>query len=230
VGGGTGRQYFTDRNGKKIDTIRRGIEKMRVIDNISDDLYYFLLASLLESADGLANTTACYTAYLKHIEPKASEKLVLRPALFDTGSSKHRVFNENANTLIQRITGDILYLDPPYNNRQYGGDYHLLNTIARYDDFVPRGKTGRREYQISSWASRRTVEKVLHDLLRNAQFKYIFLSYSNEGMMSPETIKEAMSRYGRYDCASTEHKRFKSDRSKPKAKKTTEFIHILEKP
>jgi adenine-specific DNA-methyltransferase len=177
----------------------------------------------------LANTTACYTAYLKKLDPDAQKPLVLEPALFDTGGSKHRVFNENANTLIKRITGDILYLDPPYNHRQYGGDYHLLNTVALYDDFVPRGKTGRREYQKSTWASRRHVEKAFDDLLHNAQFKYIFLSYSNEGIMSPEAIKEAMSKYGRYDCVSTEYKRFKSSQGEHKAKTTREYVHILEK-
>jgi adenine-specific DNA-methyltransferase len=230
MGGGTGRQYFSDRNGKKIDTIRQGIEKLRTTKGIGDDLYYFLLASLLESADDLANTTACYTAYLKHLDPNSQKPLVLEPAHFDLNKNTHRVFNDAANTLIKKISGDVLYLDPPYTNRQYGGDYHLLNTIARYDVFVPRGKTGRREYQRSAWASSRQVEKAFDDLLRNAKFKHVFLSYNNEGLMSPDTIKKIMSKYGRYDCVSTEYRRFKSDRSKPKADKTIEYLHILEKP
>jgi adenine-specific DNA-methyltransferase len=70
--------------------------------------------------------------------------------------------------------------------------------------------------------------KAFDDLLRNAQFKYIFMSYNNEGIMSPEAIEQAMSKYGRYDCVSTEYKRFKSDKSVHKTNKTTEFIHILE--
>jgi adenine-specific DNA-methyltransferase len=110
LGGGTGRQYFSDDNGKKIDTIRQGIEKLRTIYNIGDDLYFFLLASLLESADKLANTTAHYTAYLKHLDPTAQKPLVLEPAHFENNSNTHRVFNENANALIKRISGDILYL------------------------------------------------------------------------------------------------------------------------
>jgi adenine-specific DNA-methyltransferase len=228
-GGGTGRQYFSDDNGKKIDTIRQGIEELKRTANIADDLYYFLLASLLESADKLANTTACYTAYLKHLDPKSQKPLILQPADFAINANTHRVFNENADTLIKNISGDVLYADPPYNHRQYGGDYHLLNTIARYDDFIPVGLTGRRVYQKSDWGSCRKVENTLDNLLRDAQFKYIFLSYNNEGIMSPETIKEAMSKHGRYDCVSTEHKRFKSSQGEHKAKKTVEYIHILEK-
>jgi adenine-specific DNA-methyltransferase len=227
-GGCTDRQFFSDHNGKKIDTLRQGIESLKQISSIDDDLYYFLLASLIESADKVANVTAHFTAYLKSLDQKAQKPLVLEPAPFEVNDNTHRVFNENANTLIKQITGDILYLDPPYGNRQYGGDYHLLNTIAIYDNFVPSGKTGRRDYQRSTWASRRTVEKELDDLLAHAQFKYIFLSYNNEGTMSPKTIESIMSKYGRYDFVSTEYKRFKSSSGVHKASKTTEYLHILE--
>jgi adenine-specific DNA-methyltransferase len=229
LGGGSGRMYFSDDNGKKIDTLRQGIEKLRTVDNISDDVYYFLLASLLEGADRIANNTAVYCSFLKHLSLPAQQTLLLEPANFDITKNTHQVFNENANTLIKQITGDILYLDPPYTNRQYGEGYHLLNSIALYDNFVPQGKTGKRAYNKSAWCRRRQVEHELDDLLKHAQFKYIFLSYSNEGLMSQKTIKGIMSKYGRYDVVSTEYKRFKSDSSVHKANKTTEFIHVLEK-
>jgi adenine-specific DNA-methyltransferase len=228
-GSGSGRQYFSDDNGKKIDTLRQGIEKLRTIDNIGDDLYYFLLASLLEGTDKTATNTAIYCSFLKHLSLPAQQELLLEPANFELNAHTHQVFNENANTLIKRITGDILYLDPPYTNRQYGEGYHLLNSIALYDNFVPKGKTGKRAYNKSAWCSRRKVAAELDDLLRNAQFKYIFLSYNNEGLMSADIIKKIMEKYGRYDCVSTEYRRFKSDNSVHKANRTTEFIHILEK-
>ena len=149
-GSGSGRQYFADDNGKKIDTLRQGIEKLRTVENIGDDVYYFLLASLLESADRIANNTAVYYSFLKHLSLPAQQELLLEPANFELNVHAHQVFNENANTLIKRITGDILYLDPPYTNRQYGEGYHLLNSIALYDNFVPKGKTGKRAYNKSA--------------------------------------------------------------------------------
>ena len=229
MGGGTGRLYFSDDNGKKIDTIRQGIEKKRTTDNISDDLYFFLLASLLESADKVANTTSIYHSYLKNLTPTAQKPLILEPATFDLNENTHQVFNGNANALIKKITGDVLYLDPPYTDRNYGSSYHLLNTIALYDNFAPTGKTGLREYQKSAWCRKRQVANELDDLLNHAQFQYIFLSYNNEGLMSPQTIETIMSKHGRYDCVSTEYRRFKSDNSVHKANKTTEYLHILEK-
>ena len=68
-GGGSGRMYFSDDNGKKIDTLRQGIEALNNTGTINDNLYYFLLASLLEDADKVANNTAVYCSYLKHLSP-----------------------------------------------------------------------------------------------------------------------------------------------------------------
>jgi adenine-specific DNA-methyltransferase len=231
LGGGSGRQYFSDNNGKKIDTIRQRIEQWKKTSKINDNLYYFLLTSLLESADKLANTASVYGAYLKHLKRSAQKELLLEPAEFEINDNTHEVFNEDSNALIKRIKGDILYLDPPYNARQYGANYHLLNTISRYDNFVPNGKTGLRKYQKSDWCSRSKVENTFEDLLKNTKFKYVFLSYNNEGLMPMEKIRKIMSRYGHYDLATTDYQRFKADKDdnrNHKANKTEEFVHILE--
>ena len=107
-GGGTDRQYFSYYNGQKIDTLRQGIESLKQSGNIDDNLYYFLLASLLESADEFANTTSHYTAYLKNLDSRAQKTLVLEPAPFEVNDNTHRVFNENANTLIKQIAAAFL--------------------------------------------------------------------------------------------------------------------------
>lgn len=226
------RQYFSDSNGKKIDAIRYQIETWRKNKTITDDTYYFLLASLIESADKVANTASVYGAYLKHIKKSAQKELVLAPADFEINGHAHEVFNEDSNQLIKRIEGDILYLDPPYNARQYGANYHLLNTIAHYDQFIPKGKTGLRDYNKSKYCSSRSVENEFDELIKHANFKYIFLSYNNEGLMAVEQIKKILSKYGRYDLASTNYQRFKADKDENRmhsAQKTEEYLHILEK-
>lgn len=231
-GGGTGRQYFSDSNGRRIDAVRTRIEEWRTDGGITDDLYYFLLASLLESADKVANTASVYGAYLKHLKRSAQKELVLQPAMYETGGRRHRVFNTDGNELISQIEGDILYLDPPYNARQYGANYHLLNTIAAYDEFVPKGKTGMREYGRSAYCSAAKVAGKFEDLIANARFRYIFLSYNNEGLMSADTVRGIMQRYGTYDLAQRDHQRFKADKTENrnhKADRTREYLHILEK-
>ncbi|WP_310441069.1 DNA adenine methylase [Sulfurimonas sp.] len=232
MGSGSERQYFSDENGKKIDTIRLKVEEWYKKKKIGNDLYYFLLASLLESADKVANTASVYGAYLKHLKKSAQKKLVLESANFGLSQGLHEVHKEDSNELIKKIKGDILYLDPPYNQRQYGANYHLLNTIALYDEFVPSGKTGMREYNRSAYCKKQKVHKSFEELIKNANFRYIFLSYNNEGIMSEDDVKNIMSKYGKYDLKTKEYQRFKADKSENrnhKADLTYEYLHILQK-
>ncbi len=232
LGSGSGRQYFSDYNGKKIDTIRKKINVWKDIGRINDNLYYFLLASLVESADKVANTASVYGAFLKHLKRTASKELILEPAYYIENENFHQVFNMDSNDLIKEISGDILYLDPPYNQRQYSANYHLLNTITQYDDFIPKGKTGLREYNRSAYCQAKTVQESFEELIREANFKYIFLSYNNEGLMSENDTKNIMSKYGKYTLKEMSYQRFKADKTESrnhKADSTYEYLHILEK-
>ncbi|WP_037318204.1 DNA adenine methylase [Salegentibacter sp. Hel_I_6] len=226
------RLYFSETNGKKIDAIRQKIEKWKLFKEIGENQYFFLLASLLESADKVANTASVYGAFLKKVKATAHKEFKLIPANFEFTNNSHQVFHQDANQLIKTIEGDILYLDPPYNARQYGANYHILNTIAKYDTFVPRGKTGLRDYYRSNYCRRGEVKNSFQDLLKNANFRYIFFSYNNEGLMPSEEIKKIMSRFGNYDLVTRNYKRFKADSTENRmhtANKTKEYLHILEK-
>lgn len=195
-------------------------------------MYYFLLASLVESADKVANTASVYGAFLKHIKKSASKELILEPAHFFHDEKVHEVFQKDSNELIHEISGDILYLDPPYNQRQYSANYHILNTITQYDEFVPSGKTGLREYNRSDYCKKNEVHKSFEELIKNANFEYIFLSYNNEGLMSEEDVKNIMMKYGKYQLKIKEYQRFKADKTHSrnhKADVTYEYLHILQK-
>ncbi|MBW6488311.1 DNA adenine methylase [Sulfurimonas sp.] len=232
MGSGSGRQYFSDINGKKIDMMRTKLKEWGERKKIDDSMYYFLLASLLESADKVANTASVYGAFLKHLKKSAQKELVLEPAYFELNDNSHEVYKSDSNELIKKIEGDILYLDPPYNQRQYSANYHILNTIALYDEFVPKGKTGLREYNRSSYCKKNEVAHSFEELIKNANFKYIFLSYNNEGLMREDDVKNIMSKYGKYDLKTKEYQRFKADKTanrNHKADLTYEYLHILQK-
>ncbi|HAS43154.1 MAG TPA: modification methylase [Microscillaceae bacterium] len=234
AGGGSGRMYFSDENGQKIDAIRQQIEAWKKTQHIDEPTYYFLLASLLESADKVANTASVYGAFLKHLKKSALKELELTPAEFAITQQANEVYNEDANELVKRpaVQGDILYLDPPYNARQYGANYHLLNTIALYDDFEPKGKTGLRDYNRSVYCQKDKVATAFEALIADAQFQYIFVSYNNEGLMSKEEVKRILSKYGKYSLKTTQYQRFKADKTENrnhKADATEEYLHILVK-
>lgn len=208
------------------------IERWRQSGKVNEDGYYFLLASLIESADKVANTASVYGAFLKNMKHSATKSLLLEAAEFECSNGHHEVYCNDANMLISQISGDILYLDPPYNTRQYGANYHLLNTITLYDQFIPKGKTGLREYTRSKYCSKNAVVDVFEKIIKHADFRYIFLSYNNEGLMSENQIRDILSRYGKYDLVKTNYQRFKADKTEARshrASATTEFLHILEK-
>lgn len=232
-GSGSGRNYFTNENGMKCDAVRIELERLYRADEINDNLYFYYLASLINSIDKYANTASVYGAFLKHIKKPAQKEFMLE--LLPVGNGNiGKVYNEDINELIKKVGGDVLYIDPPYNNRQYCSNYHVLETIAKYDTPKLRGVTGLRDetYQKSKYCSKRTVIDIFEDLIKNADFKYIILSYNNEGLMGLKTIKDIMSKYGEYDFFTKEYRRFKADRDENRtiaADITTEYLHCLRK-
>ena len=218
------RNYFSESNAQIIDGIREWIEKT----NLNENQYHFYLASLLYSADRVANTTGVYGSFLKKLKFMAKTKLKFLPHEFELGNNKHEVYNEDANELIKKIDGDILYLDPPYNHRQYGLNYHILNTIVNNKEFEPRGKSGFDDYIRSNYCKKTKVEQSLDELIKNAKFKYIFLSYSNDGILDKMSIKKIMTKYGSYKVEEFNHARYRTSK-KSKKGRVVEYLHVMKK-
>ena len=231
-GGHGDRNYFKDDNGKRIDAMRGQIEAWKDEEDIEDDVYFYLLATLLESADKVANTASVYGAYLKHIKKTASADLKIHPADFEITKVGHQVYQGDANELVKTIKGDILYLDPPYNARQYGSNYHMLNTISTYENFRPKGVTGLPAYNRSAYCSKVSVRQSFEELIAHAQFKYVFLSYNNEGLMTHEEITSILEKYGKVELKVQAYKRFKAEKTENRnhtATETMEYLFCLEK-
>lgn len=228
------RKYFTEENALKIDSIRNKIEEWKNKNLIKENEYYYLITCLLEAADKVANTASVYEAFLKDIKKSASKTLQLKPLeiLINEKNKTYLVKNKDANKLIREISGDILYIDPPYNTRKYDTNYHILETIALYDNPKIKGKAGIREEtsKKSKYCIKKEAETVFQDLIENANFKYIFLSYNDEGIIPINKIKEIMSKYGKYKVYEQKHKRFKADSNRNYLKDSTiEYIHCLKK-
>ena len=227
------RIYFSDANGRRCDAIRRQIDAWLRARMITKGEFYFLLTTLLENMDSVANTASVYGAFLKKLKPSALRPLTMTPVECILSKRPQRVFQNDANQLIGRLQTDILYLDPPYNSRQYAANYHVLETIARNDSPALHGKTGMRNYadRRSAYCSRRHVRKAFADLIERANARYVFLSYNNEGLLTFDDIQQVMERRGRYGRFEQAYSRFQADRPsaerKIKATQTTEYIHYL---
>lgn len=223
------RMYFTMDNAKKCDAIRQKIEKWHVDKLITENEYYFLISSLVNSADKHANVLSVYGAYLKKFRQKALFPFKLTASEVIVNDQEHEVYNADANELVGKITPDILYIDPPYNDRQYASNYHLLETIARYDNPVIYGKTGLRHYedQRSLYCYKNFAKETLQKLLDESQAKYIFISYSNEGIIPFEDMKEMLSKKGKYGVFETKHTRYRTDAKRSySSNHTIEYLHF----
>ena len=115
--------------------------------------------------------------------------------------------------LVSKLNTDVLYLDPPYNERQYAPNYHLMETIARYDSPQIRGVTGMRNYddQKSDFCNKNNALKALDEIARTAKYKYLILSYNSEGIMPEESIMSTLKKYGEVVLQNGDYLRFKSN-------------------
>lgn len=226
------RLYFSDENAMKCDAIRTQIETWKKKEAITENEYFFLLASLLESIDKVANTASVYGAFLKQLKKSALKPLTLTPAEFFLNDNEHQVFNMDINELIKTTSHDVVYLDPPYNERQYSANYHLLETIAKYDNPTIKGKTGLRDYstQKSKYCTKSEVLKSFRHLIENIDAKYVFLSYNDEGLMSLDEIREIMSIRWEYGVFEKKYPRFKADKTENRNHKkdfVVEYLHYV---
>lgn len=227
------RSYFSDDNAKKIDSIRQTIENWYIKELITQSEYYILLACLIESVPFYANISGVYAAFQKKWDPRALKPFELRAIETINNSKDNFVYNINSLELVRDINIDILYLDPPYNARQYAPNYHLLETIAKYDNPKIKGITGMREYseQKSSFCNKTTAIKDLDYIAKNAKYKFLVLSYNSEGIMQKETILKTLNQYGKAEVVEFDYLRFKSNNNgKSKTKKhIQEQLYILKK-
>lgn len=213
--------YFTPQNARRIDAVRETIlawKTSKVVDRRREQL---LLATLIEAADRVANTTGVYASFVKSWQPNAMRPVELRPlrpvsARSGRGST---AFLGPAVELARRVGSvDLAYLDPPYNERQYPAYYHVPELLAQGWDPPPalRGKTGlipdadRR----SEWCRRATCESALRNLLGALDARHVLLSYNDEGLLTADQIEEVFRETGdadSYTCIQQRYQRYRSD-------------------
>ena len=227
------RMYYTDENGKIIDAIRQKIEEWKNDDLINENEYFVLLACLIETVPFYANISGVYGAFHKKWDSRAIKKLTLRPIEFVINKKENYSFNQNSVELLDKVKADIFYLDPPYNQRQYAPNYHLLETIAKYDNPIIKGVTGLRNYdnQKSKFCNAVSALQELSQIAGGGNFKTLILSYNTEGIMPKDKIISTLKQFGKVELVEFDYLRYKSNNNgESKTKKfIKEQLYILQK-
>lgn len=218
TGSGPQRMYFTPDNAGRIQAIRDEIDRMSHSGEIGGPVRYALLASLIEAADRVANTAGVYAAYIKTWQPNARKPLTLRaPRRVDGPAARART-GDAAGVVRESGAFDLLYLDPPYNERQYPGYYHVPELIAEGWFGEPpelRGKTGLLpdEDKRSDWCRRGRAGGALAEILDAADCRHVVMSYNSEGILDADEIASLLRDWGVPSTYRRHYRRYKRYRA-----------------
>ena len=228
------RMYFTPENAARIDYFRYQIEEWHDRRLISESEYMLLLASLIESVSKVSNTAGVYGAFLKKWDARALKSIeFINPSYNECAPNDITVLNDKIENIISDIECDILYLDPPYTQNQYGTQYHLLETLILNDYPSVSKVTGSRQVMPmrSDWSKEYKVNILFEKIIAKTKARYIVLSYNNDGLMSKEYIEAVMKRYGKpetYCCKKISYKKYQNWKSQ-NHNEHFEYLFFIEK-
>jgi adenine-specific DNA-methyltransferase len=198
-----------------------------------------LLAAIIEGADRVANTAGIYAAYIKQWQPNATKtfRLQATPPVSRAGGS--RAYRDDATVVAGKVGRiDLLYVDPPYNARQYSGYYHIPEIIATgWFGTLPvlRGKTGLpvERTSPSAWCNRAGAARALDELLDATGAKHVLVSYNTEGILPADEFLDILGRHavGQVQQFVRPYKRYRADqdgeRRRYRASGVNELVYYL---
>jgi adenine-specific DNA-methyltransferase len=226
--GDAGRMYFTAGHARRIDAALELLAERRRVGALDDASLFLVLAGVLAGADKVANISGTYGAFLKRWQTNTRRLFRVEVPAPVRGRPRDgcRAFRDDANELVRQQSCDVLYIDPPYNGREYSANYHVLEAIAARPFLVGDelaafeasiyGKTGLLPYERSDFCSKRRVCNAFSDLIRGCRAEHVVVSYNEEGLLSADDIRGALARgLGAHPEAIEHHevviKRFRSD-------------------
>lgn len=234
--GGT---YFTPANAARIDSVREQIAAWAAAGLLTEQEELVLITSLLYAADKVANTCGQYDAFLKHLgnQPYGADgthlvdAMVYRPLELGlpqpvADGERHRALCADANRLVAAAEVDLLYLDPPYNTRQYVDNYHVLENIARWERPALLGKTRKfpRAHLKSRYSSRIHATAALQELIAAARCRHLLLSYNNEGIVPDAAILAALRRRGPVEVFTADYTVFGNGAGRSRRRRVVERL------
>lgn len=215
--------YFSRSDCSKIGYIREDIEKEYAARKINDRERALLITSLLYAMDKIANTCGHYDAYRKGVEFEKHLELAA-PIPEECNNPNNACFNTDANELVKKIQADLIYIDPPYNSRQYCDAYHLIENVARWEKPKVTGVARKMDRSaLKSEYCTQNATKAFEEMIENISSKYILLSYNNmaekgnqrsNAKISDDDIIRILKKKGTVTVYSETYKAFTTGKSK----------------
>ncbi|MGN8801059.1 DNA adenine methylase [Candidatus Merdisoma sp. HCP28S3_D10] len=230
--------YFSYEDCAKIGYIREDIEKKYGAKEINERERALLITSLLYAMDKIAKTCGHYDAYRQGVEFDLHLEMALPEASMDN-NRKNKCYNTDSNELAKKITADLVYIDPPYNSRQYCDAYHLLENVARWEKPEVFGVAKKMDRSaLKSKYCTKSAADAFEDLIRHLKCRYIVLSYNNmakkgndrsNARISDEDIIRILSDKGEVKIFSEGYKAFTTGKSDIEDNQERLFLCICRK-
>ena len=201
--------FFQPKNGARVDAIRDWIETQ----DLNQELRAVVLTSLMEAADRVDSTTGVQMAFLKKWAPRAHNDLNMRlPAVLTQAKhGKGRATNMEAQEAARTLSADVAYLDPPYNQHKYLGNYHIWETLVRWDApeayGIARKRVDVRERK-SDFNAKRRILDALRQVVSDLDVRHLVVSFSNEGHIDREEMVQMLSERGEVFVLEQDFKRY----------------------
>src|SRR3989344_819743 len=207
-----GGKFFSKNSARIIGFVRENIEENR--KNLTEREYHMLISSLLYSVDKIANTVGHYDAYFK--KELVEDNFFMRP-IDPIEVKSASIFREDANSLAKKIKTDIVYIDPPYNSRQYSRFYHVLETLTKWDKPKLHGVALKPEPENMSDYCRVSAKDRFAELVNDINAKYLVVSYNNtydsksnssQNKITLEEIKNILTKRGKTKIFEKDYRHF----------------------
>lgn len=204
-----GARYFRPENGGRIEAIRNAIAAARH----EPELEAILLTALLEAADRVDSTVGLQMAYLKQWAPRALQPLELRlPDLVPAVAAGPCLATElDARDFSARHEGDVAYLDPPYNQHSYLGNYHVWETLVRWDRPATYGIAQKRvdcRERRSAFNGKRSCRDALRAVVDAVRARVLIVSFNDEGHVGRDEIESLLAPRGAVHVMTTRFPRY----------------------
>jgi len=198
-------RYLQAHNGERIDAVRARIAEL----SLEPLLEAVLLVSLMEAADRVDSTCGLQMAYLKKWSARSHNPLALRlPAMLD---GPGRALHSEASLAARGAAYDLVYLDPPYNQHRYLGNYHVWESLVRWDKPEVYGTAMKRidckEYK-SDFNSRVRIASALSEIVAAVDARYLLVSFNNEGYLSRSDVEDLLRERGEVASVEVDFKRY----------------------
>ena len=207
------RLYFSANNAAQIDGVRNSIRKLALSGDITEIEHSVLLHHLILATNKVANISGTYGYFLRKLSRPALQPLTFDPIEFEYTPGNHEVLQGLVEEQAPILRVDAVYLDPPYTKRQYAGNYHILETLAREDEPVAAGDGGLRPWtnQASGFCYRRTAGQAFRQTLSQLSVKHVFISYSEDGQIQEDELLSILSDFGKVTLHEQPHVRYRSN-------------------